>query len=542
MLATLVIGLREGLEASLIVGIIAAFLRRNGKSLGPMWLGVALAVALSIAVGVGLSLLERSLPQSQQEALESVIGAMAVVFVTGMIVWMSTHARSLRRELEAETARALTRAGAFALTLMAFLAVLREGFETSVFLLATFSAAQSAVLAAAGAITGLVLSVAIGWGIFAGGVKINLSRFFRLTGGFLILVAAGLVISSLRTAHEAGWLQAGQQRTLDLSWLVAPGSVQSALITGVLGIPADPRLIEVLGWLTYLIPVTLFVYWPKALRPVSSMAARLKLALAVALVVIAAGLPIVIPVPRAAVPDGLTLATPAVGMARLSDVANGAALLTVSPAAGEAATFALPATLRQDTAHDGIPAVSWTLRESVTPVGLPDRLTLDQVVGLVGGRVPPGLNPAQHPGPYDAGWSMVTSTSVWAAHGVLLDAAQKVTRVLTLTGGGLPAPRVLAVRALPGVSPAEGWQVDPEQVTATVAALRAVDGARQERQFWAERLPIALALLALLIAAGALQTLIPLRKATEPGAGPRFATKSGRRAERTEEGVPNEAP
>src|ERR1700712_824196 len=92
MLATLVIGLREGLEAALIVGILAAFLRRNGRSLRAMWIGVVLAVVLSIAVGAVLEVVSLSLPQAQQEGLETVIGAVAVVFVTGMIVWMNTHA------------------------------------------------------------------------------------------------------------------------------------------------------------------------------------------------------------------------------------------------------------------------------------------------------------------------------------------------------------------------------------------------------------------------------------------------------------------
>ncbi|MBI1219953.1 MAG: iron permease [Rhodobacteraceae bacterium] len=537
MLATLVIGLREGLEASLIVGIIAAFLRRNGKSLTPMWLGVALAIALSIAVGGGLSLLEQALPQAEQEALETVIGAIAVFFVTGMIVWMSAHARHLKRELEAEAAAALTHAGAFALTAMAFLAVLREGFETSVFLLATFSAAQSAALAAAGAIVGLALSVVIGWGIYAGGVKINLSRFFRITGGFLILVAAGLALSSLRTAHEAGWLLAGQQRTLDLSWLVAPGTVQSALITGVLGVPADPRLIEVLGWLAYLVPVTLFVYWPQARRPAPQAAARLKLVMAAVLALVAATLPLAIPAPRPAVPDTLTLAAPAGGTARL-----GAAGLIVTPAGGAARIIPLPVAERHEGTHDGITASTWALRDTATPAGVPDQLTLDQVIQLAGRRVPPGLNPAQHPGPYDARWSVITGTSVWVAQGVLLDAAQKVTTVLTLTGSGLPAPRVLTVPALPGAAAAPGWRVDPAQVDTTVAALRAFAGDRLERRFWANRLPVVLVLVALLIAAAALRTLIRLRRTPASGAGPRFTSESGRRAYKTTKGVPHAAP
>jgi high-affinity iron transporter len=100
----------------------------------------------------------------------------------------------------------------------------------------------------AGAVLGVLIAVGIGWGIYAGGVRLNLARFFRVTGAFLILVAAGLVVTALRTAHEAGWLNGGQQPTVDLSWLVAAGTVRSALITGVLGVPADPRLVEVLGW------------------------------------------------------------------------------------------------------------------------------------------------------------------------------------------------------------------------------------------------------------------------------------------------------
>src|ERR1700709_1493044 len=145
MLATLVIGLREGLEASLIVGIIAAFLKRTGKPLRPMWIGVAIAVALSIAVGVVLPLVSASLPQAQQEGMESIIGLVAVAVVTGMIGWMNVHARNMRADLEQHAASALNDGTAWALVGMAFLAVLREGFETSVFLLAAFQSSTSFV-------------------------------------------------------------------------------------------------------------------------------------------------------------------------------------------------------------------------------------------------------------------------------------------------------------------------------------------------------------------------------------------------------------
>jgi high-affinity iron transporter len=274
MLATLIIGLREGLEAALIVGIIAAFLARNGRGLGAMRVGVGLAIAASISVGVVLWALESALPEAQQEALETVIGAVAVVFVTGMLLWMNRHATSMKRELETSAGAALRDGGATALAVMAFLAVLKEGFETSVFLLATFSAAQRSGLAALGAVLGILISALIGYGIYAGGVRIDLGRFFRATSAFLVLVAAGLVLTAVRTAHEANWIVAGQQRTIDLDRLAPTGSLQGALITGMLGVPADPRLVEVVAWLAYVVPVALVVFWPAKRRPSGVAAVR----------------------------------------------------------------------------------------------------------------------------------------------------------------------------------------------------------------------------------------------------------------------------
>ncbi|WP_421693848.1 iron uptake transporter permease EfeU [Aestuariivirga sp.] len=531
MLATFIIGLREGLEAALIVGILAAFLRRNGMSLGPMWLGVTLAIVLSIAVGVGLALLEQTLPQAGQEALETVIGVVAVFFVTCMITWMSVHARTLKVELEAGAAAAMSRPGAYALTAMAFLAVLREGFETSVFLLATFSASQSAGLAAAGAIMGLLLSLVIGWGIYVGGVKINLSRFFRITSGFLILVAAGLVISCLRTAHEAGWLVAGQQRSFELSWLVAPGTVRSALITGVLGIPADPRLIEVIGWLCYLVPMMLFVYWPKALRPAPRGTVRLKFAIAAVLAVLGAGLALLYPVPQPVFTNpipiiGLTEDASPLGSLGFEAMANGAAQLHVIRKDGADQMIALAAAQGKPGLHDGIDVTTWGLRDTSTPAKAPDSISLEQLTHLVGGRVPPGLNPALHPGPYAARWSVVTTTDVWAAGGTLVDAASRGKAVLTVSGSGLPAPRVLTVGTPPDRWTPDAWRVDPAHTTAILAALRGQNAAETERRFWARQLPVVCVLTALLLAGIALRDLRRLHQATvHPAQSPHNADK-----------------
>ena len=123
---------------------------------------------------------------------------------------------------------------------MAFLAVLREGFETAVFLLATFHASGDATTSWLGAVIGILLAAAIGYGIYRGGVRLNLARFFKITGMVLVLVAAGLVMTAFHTANEAGWLTAGQGQALDLSWLVRPGTPVSSLLTGVLGIQPYP--------------------------------------------------------------------------------------------------------------------------------------------------------------------------------------------------------------------------------------------------------------------------------------------------------------
>ena len=256
---------------------------------------VGVAVALSIAVGFGLQVVEQALPQAQQEGMEAVIGIVAVVFVTGMIVWMRTHARHLTKELEASATEALGRGTAWALAGMAFLAVLKEGFETSVFLLATFQASSDTGLAALGAVVGIAAAVAVGYGIYTGGVRMNLAKFFTGTGVFLVFVAGGLVLTVLRRAHEAGWVVIGQQRTVDLSWLAPNGSVQGALVTGVLGIPPDPRVIEVLGWVLYVVPVLAISLWPRAWRPAPPRVPVVRGSIAAVLAVAAAVLALAVP-------------------------------------------------------------------------------------------------------------------------------------------------------------------------------------------------------------------------------------------------------
>jgi high-affinity iron transporter len=444
--------------------------------------------------------------------MESVIGGIAIVFVTGMILWMNTHARGMKKALEAEAAEALSHGGVYALAGMAFLAVLREGFETSVFLLATFSAAQSAFLAAAGAIIGLAAAVAIGWGFYAGGVRIHLGRFFRITGAFLLLVAAGLAVTSLRTAHVAGWLNVGQQPTVDLSWLVAPGTIRSALITGVLGIPADPRVIEVIGWFAYLIPVAALIYWPPSRRPGPRAAARLKYGVAAALLFAAFVLAVAFPAPEGPKPAAATIvatADPAqrIGTAHLAATSAGEpAVLALSLGTGAEASLVLSDDEARHETHAGIEALLWTLSGTAKPADAPATLTLKDVVALSGGRVPIGFSPSRHPGPFTADWSTRATTRIWLADGVLLDADGRSVTVVTLSGGGLQTPRTLTVEDGAGPGAPAAWRVSPDYRAAMTAALHKAAAARTEHRFWAVALPIALAIIGLLFALSAWRT------------------------------------
>jgi high-affinity iron transporter len=268
MIPTFVITLREGVEASLIVGIIAAFLVKEGRSdaTRQMWVGVGVAIALCAAVAVGLDVLGQDLPQKQQEGLETIIGLIAVTAVTYMIVWMRRHARGIKATLEGEAASALAAGSTMALVAMAFLAVLREGFETSVFLLAAFQNASDTTAAGSGAVLGLIAAIAIGLGLYRGGVRINLTRFFRFTGLILVFVAAGLLATAAHTAHEAGWINGLQGQAMDLSWLVQPDTVSGSLLTGMLGLQPAPTVIEAAVYLLYAVPMAVFVLWPQQLR------------------------------------------------------------------------------------------------------------------------------------------------------------------------------------------------------------------------------------------------------------------------------------
>jgi high-affinity iron transporter len=499
---TFLIGLREGLEATLIVSIIGAFLTRNDKPVRPMFIGVGLAVAISVAVGVGLEILSASLPQRQQEMLETVIGAIAVVFVTTMILWMNRNALRMKGELEREAAQAINDGGALALAVMAFLAVLKEGFETAVFLLAAAQASQgNRWFAILGGVAGIAAAIAIGVGIYFGSLKLNLGRFFRITGVFLVFIAAGLVMSSLRTAHEAGWITIGQQRVFDLSSWMPTNSVVGAVITGMFGLPTDPRRIEVLGWLLYAVPVLTVFGWPARMAPGTASKRRIMAGIAVALAAAAVAMAVFIPAAGGASPGPTrTVATADGGSVTATLRADGAArVLVIATADGKDQQVPLSAAGQQTV--DGLDVDVWQATApadpglSTTPIGL------GQLANLTGGRLPVGLGNARTPGPFDAKWSARTVYTV-LAHGDDVVAAEAAsTRVATLDGGGLTGPKTVSVGGL-----ATDWTTatGDDQAIADGIAQSALD--RTERTLWTVWLPTVLAISAIFVVLAAVRT------------------------------------
>jgi high-affinity iron transporter len=272
LLPTFVISLREGLEAALLVGIVAAFLVQEGRrdAMRWAWTGVGLGVLVALGVGIGLRIASAQLPERGQEELETLIALVAVGMVTWMILWMRAHSAGLSGELRDRTRHALATGSTAALVGMAFLAVMREGLETAVFLVAVFNDAANPRAAGGGALLGIAVAVGLGYVIYRGGVRIDLGRFFRLTGAVLVIVAAGLLSAAVHTAYEAGWWHLLLGQAADLSAVVTPGTVRDALFTGMLGVQPRPTVGEVVVWFAYAVPMMWFVLRSPRLRPPSA--------------------------------------------------------------------------------------------------------------------------------------------------------------------------------------------------------------------------------------------------------------------------------
>jgi high-affinity iron transporter len=263
LFANYLIGLREGLEATLVVSILIAYLVRtdNRSRLRAVSLGIAVAVALSLAFGAVLTFTSSSLSSEAQERFGGLLSIIAVAFVTWMVFWMRRTARFLKRELEAKLDAALAM-GSVALALTAFLAVGREGLETSLFIWAAVKSTGSGWEPILGASLGIVSAVVLGWLLYRRAVTINLAKFFSWTGAGLIIVAAGVLSYGVHDLQEAGDLPGLNTLAFDVSGAVPPDSWYGTLLKGVFNFSPRTTWLEAVVWLCYAIPVMVLFFRP----------------------------------------------------------------------------------------------------------------------------------------------------------------------------------------------------------------------------------------------------------------------------------------
>jgi high-affinity iron transporter len=271
VLSSFILSLREGLEITLIIGIMLGMLRRmQRKDLStPVWLGIAAAVILSVGVAVVLNRLGFELHDPAEAIFEGLTMLLAAVLLTWMIFWMGRRAGSLKGEMESGMQRASS-AGKTSLFAMAFIAVLREGIELALFLAAAaFTSVSGQVVW--GALLGLAVSILLGWLLFSSTMKVNLQLFFRLTGFLLLLFAAGLVGRGVGELVEVGWLPAIIEHAWDLGRWLSADSIPGQLLAALFGYSPDPSLAQVLAYLTYLGAVLAALLRGSSTRPISSI-------------------------------------------------------------------------------------------------------------------------------------------------------------------------------------------------------------------------------------------------------------------------------
>lgn len=269
MFANYLIGLREGLEAALVVTILVAYLVKTERRelLPRIWGGVAIAVAVSLAFGAALTFGPRGLSFEAQELIGGGLSIVAVGFVTWMIFWMARSARSLSGELRGQIDHA-AEGGRWSLVVVAMLAVGREGLETALFL---WAATKAGTREAVGSVTptwepllgaglGILTAVAFGVLLYRGAIRINLSKFFAWTGGFLIIVAGGVLAYGVHDLQEADVLPGLNDLAFDVSDTIDPNSWFGTVLKGVFNFSPATTWLEAAAWVLYVVPVmTLFV-------------------------------------------------------------------------------------------------------------------------------------------------------------------------------------------------------------------------------------------------------------------------------------------
>ncbi len=264
MLGSLLITLREGLEAALIIGIILAYLDRTGNRKGfkHVWVGTTLAVALSIAAGAAIYLIAGEMSGAAEEIFEGLAMFLAAGILTWMIFWMRKQAVNIKAHLHAQVQSALTSGSSLALVLLTFFVVIREGIETVLFLFAATRVAESPALFTAGGLLGLVMAVLLGWSIYKGSAHLNLRAFFNVTSIVLIVFAAGLLAHGMHELHETNVIPPIIEHLWDINHIVPEQSVLGRFLTALTGYNANPSLLEAVVYGVYLVAAFLLYFRP----------------------------------------------------------------------------------------------------------------------------------------------------------------------------------------------------------------------------------------------------------------------------------------
>ncbi|MDN0089247.1 iron uptake transporter permease EfeU [Yersinia nurmii] len=266
MFVPFLIMFREGLEAALIVSLIASYLKRTqrGQWMGAVWAGVIVAAALCLGLGIFINETTGEFPQKQQELFEGIVAVIAVCILTYMVFWMRKVSKSVKVHLEGAIDHALNsgRRQGWALVAMVFFAVAREGLESVFFLLAAFQQ-DVGIAAPIGAILGLTCAILVGMAIYWGGVKLHLAKFFKWTSLFILFVAAGLAAGAIRAFHEAGLWNHFQDIAFDLTNVLSTHTLLGTFLEGILGYQEAPSVSEVAVYFIYLIPALIFFFLPQ---------------------------------------------------------------------------------------------------------------------------------------------------------------------------------------------------------------------------------------------------------------------------------------
>ncbi|MFG3001103.1 iron uptake transporter permease EfeU [Streptomyces sp. NPDC048340] len=268
MFGNYLIGLREGLEASLVVCILVAYLVKTDRreALRPVWLGIAIACSISLAFGALLTWGSQELTFEAQELLGGSLSIVSVGLVTWMVFWMKRTARHLKSELHGKLDTALAM-GTGALVATAFLAVGREGLETALFVWASVRASgEGSSAPLIGVLLGIATALVLGWLFYRGALRINLARFFKWTGGMLVIVAAGVLAYGVHDLQEARFLGGLNDKAFDVSSAVPPDSWYGTLLKGVFNFQPDPTVVQLTVWALYLIPVLALFLAPAVTR------------------------------------------------------------------------------------------------------------------------------------------------------------------------------------------------------------------------------------------------------------------------------------